>query len=250
MDISKEMLECKNQELALRLASAAVEDRPMLLEKLNALASLQRSYEKVCAQYEAMFVAESSFVEIEITDGALSENYLNLSKAVSAGLVKTDRPVRISFPGLQIETVTSDIKSNGYLRNRGIARRFFAAAGIRHNGRKIRFSKLGPDEYSIEAVSSAPNAPSGPAVQIGRVPPFQFSQCRIEAGEQIVYADDPSVTCTVYDDKHVLYNNEIYSLSALAQELRNTSAMLQGPRYFTYRGELLSELRKRLEGRD
>ncbi len=236
MDINKEMLEQKNQELALQLVSASVDERPDLLDKLNMLSSIQRTYETICAKFESMFPVNPVSVDIEVTDGALSENYFNLKKALSAGMVDAGRSIRISFPGLQLEDCIDYVKDNGFLHNRSIARRFYEAADIRNNGRKIRFTRVAPGEYIIEAVLHA-----------SRRPPFQFSLCHIGVGETIAYVDNPSITCTVYDDRHVLYQNQIFSLSTLAQKLRDTTVALQGPLFFTYRGEVLDELRKRLE---
>ena len=246
MDINKEMFRQKTEELAHQLSIVDIDERTVLLEKLTALSSIEHSYDQLCEQFWNLFTVTSS-VEIEITDGAISENYLNLRKALSMGLVTVERPILISFPGLDLPASRSDIKSNGYLRNRSIARRFFELTNIRQTNRMVRFSKIGADEYTLELTSSLPDSSSGAGADAGRLSPFQFSYCHIDIGESIAYVDDPSIVCTVYDDKRVIYNGTVYSLSALARKLRNTSSELQGPRYFTYHGELLCDLRKRLE---
>ena len=76
---------------------------------------------------------------------------------------------------------------------------------------------------------------------------FAFSKCHINIGEEIVFIDDPNIKCTVCDDNHVLYQDKIYSLSALAQELLGSKHRPQGPVYFTYKGEILDDLRKKIE---
>ena len=50
-----------------------------------------------------------------------------------------------------------------------------------------------------------------------RQSPFRFSMCGIQPGEQIEYADNNEIKCTVIDDRTVDYCGKQYSLSALAQ---------------------------------
>lgn len=250
MDVSRELFEMKNRELAQQVAEASLEDRPALLEKLNALSALQRGYERTCAQFEALFSTPQPYIDIDVTDGAISESYLNLREAVSAGLVIKGRNIRLSFPGLSLEAVTSDIKRSGYLHSRTAARRFYELTNLRQIGRTIRFTRVGPDEYTLEALYYRPTSDERPQSDGGRLPNFRFSMCNIQAGETIAFIEDPSITCVVYDDRRVLYNGRPYYLSALAQELRGRTCSQHGPHYFSYRGEPLNDIRGRMEGRD
>lgn len=79
-----------------------------------------------------------------------------------------------------------------------------------------------------------------------RMTNFSFSKCRIPAGETVVYCDDSEVVATVIDDKHVKYNGEIYSLTALAKKLTGITYSIAGPKYFKYKGEWLNDIRHRL----
>lgn len=75
---------------------------------------------------------------------------------------------------------------------------------------------------------------------------FRFSMCGLTEGETIEFCYDPSITCTVYDDTHVLFENEVYSLTALAKKLTNNeNGNIAGPRYFKYKGEWLNTLRQK-----
>lgn len=74
-----------------------------------------------------------------------------------------------------------------------------------------------------------------------RKPNFSFRKCGINPGSTIVYAEDPSITCTVVDDRRVEYNEVTYYLSALATEISGREN-IPGPHYFTYNGELLSDI--------
>ena len=83
-----------------------------------------------------------------------------------------------------------------------------------------------------------------------RMSPFRFSMCNIAAGESIEFCcvgnEHSGETCTVYDDKHVKYNGEIWSLTALVKHLLDTKQSVAGPRYFKYKGEWLNDIRHRL----
>lgn len=83
-----------------------------------------------------------------------------------------------------------------------------------------------------------------------RLSPFAFSKCNIAVGEQIEFCcagnEHSGEICTVYDDKHVKYNGQIWSLSALAKYLNGRKTEVQGPRYFKYKGENLNDIRHRI----
>ena len=49
--------------------------------------------------------------------------------------------------------------------------------------------------------------------------PFRFSTCGIPVGSEIAFIENPSIKATVVDDRHIEYNGETTSVSALAQEL-------------------------------
>ena len=83
-----------------------------------------------------------------------------------------------------------------------------------------------------------------------RLAPFAFSKCNIQIGEEIEFFCSGNIhcgeQCTVVDDKHVEYNGETWSLTALAKHLTDTTASIAGPRYFKYKGEWLNDIRHRL----
>lgn len=85
------------------------------------------------------------------------------------------------------------------------------------------------------------------AIASERKSPFSFYRCGIKNGEQIVYIHDTNIICTVASDREILFNGKKTSLSALAKKLLNRNASVQGTLHFTYNGEILSALRKRLE---
>ncbi len=77
--------------------------------------------------------------------------------------------------------------------------------------------------------------------------PFRFSECNIPVGSKITFIDDERIKPLVVDDRHVEWDGETTSLSALAQKLNVFDHAVQGPLWFTYNGEKLTDIRDRLE---
>ena len=77
--------------------------------------------------------------------------------------------------------------------------------------------------------------------------PFRFGDCGIASGSEIQFIEDPNITAVVVDDRHIEYDGETTSLSALAMKLKGFTHQTQGPLWFQYRGERLADLRRRIE---
>lgn len=90
------------------------------------------------------------------------------------------------------------------------------------------------DEKVAEAVSK-------------RRPPFKFSMVGIDAGEEVVFTKDKTIVAIVVDDRHIEYGGQTMTLSALAESLFADGISRQGPAYFTYKGEILSDMRDKAE---
>ena len=101
------------------------------------------------------------------------------------------------------------------------------------------------DEQAAQEISEAHHE---------RLSAFAFSKCNIPVGAEIEFScrgnQNSGTVCTVADDKHVQYNGEIWSLTGLAKHLLGTHGSIPGPKYFKYQGEWLTDIRRRLEGRD
>ena len=86
-----------------------------------------------------------------------------------------------------------------------------------------------------------------------RLAPFTFSLCNIPMGAELeLWASantNTGVVCTVVDDKHVKYEDEVYSLTALVQKVLDINYNVAGPRYFKYNGEWLNVIRQNVENR-
>lgn len=82
-------------------------------------------------------------------------------------------------------------------------------------------------------------------------PPFKFHMVGLQVGDTVVF-DELQRPVTVATDDKVEYQGRLWSLSAFTREFlpekkQNTSGAYQGPKYFSYEGKTLSELRKMKE---
>lgn len=82
-------------------------------------------------------------------------------------------------------------------------------------------------------------------------PPFKFHMIGLNVGDMIVF-DPLQMPVRIASDDKIEYDGRLYSLSAftanfLPEEKQNTSGAYQGPKYFSYNGKVLSELRKEKE---
>lgn len=110
------------------------------------------------------------------------------------------------------------------------------------SGTEDRLRKLDPTGHEVlDEVTAAE------IKETTRRGPFTFSACRIPIGAKISYVNDPSIIAAVVDDKHVEYEGETLSLTALAKKLLDTNHAIQGPLYFQYNGEILTDRRLRIE---
>lgn len=75
---------------------------------------------------------------------------------------------------------------------------------------------------------------------------FSFIKCGIDIGSTLHYINDPSITCTVVSERKVEYDNKEMYLTGVAKILLGKRVGICGPRFFTYNGERLDEIRRRL----
>lgn len=116
-----------------------------------------------------------------------------------------------------------------------------AIAGI--HGFEDRLRKWKPTKKQIAEQQTADEIKNEKAAS------FRFSMCGINPGDTIEWVRDPSLVIEVIDDKHVKYNGETYSLSRLAKDLigKGSDIHVAGPRYFSFKGKMLNDLRKDLQ---
>ena len=87
-----------------------------------------------------------------------------------------------------------------------------------------------------------PNTPPQPTKPVvPHRPRFKFSMVNIPIGAELVFVPT-GYKVKVASDDQVEYEGRIYKLSP-----RNTSGAYQGPKFFTFKGEILDDIRKRIE---
>ena len=82
-------------------------------------------------------------------------------------------------------------------------------------------------------------------------PRFKFSMVNIPIGATITFIPT-GVEVRVADEDHMEYEGRIYKLSPfvgtfMPDDKRNTSGAYQGSKYFAYKGEILDDLRTKIE---
>lgn len=81
--------------------------------------------------------------------------------------------------------------------------------------------------------------------------PFNFKMVDIPSGATLQFAKNSEYTCTVVDNKKVIFRDEETTLSGAAviilQEMGHKTETAQGPLYWIFEGETLDERRRRLE---
>lgn len=110
------------------------------------------------------------------------------------------------------------------------------------SGTQDRLRRLTPEGHEVLDEEIAAEI-----VETVRRGPFRFSACNIPFGSEVVFIDDPNIKAIVVDDRHIEYNGETTSLSALAQKIKGFTHPVQGTLWFTYNGEILSDIRDKIE---
>ena len=79
--------------------------------------------------------------------------------------------------------------------------------------------------------------------ETARKGPFRFTEYGIPVGATIEFIENADIKATVIDDRHIEYNGETTSVSALAQKLKGFDHPVQGTLWFTYNGKRLTDIR-------
>lgn len=109
------------------------------------------------------------------------------------------------------------------------------------SGTESRLKRIKPEGHEVEDIKIAEEAEK--AYRRG---PFTFSSVGINPGEIISFVPDCSITATVVDDKHIRIGETVTSLSGAAKSILHKNA-LQGPKYWSYNGRILDDIRTEKE---
>ena len=124
---------------------------------------------------------------------------------------------------------------DAYLILEGIAR-------IHNCTDKLKKYKLTENEEQAEEIASEIETESQEKAEN-----FSFSKCDIPVGSTLQYIYDSTITCRVLNDRKVEFQNKEMYLTGVAKILLGKRVGICGPRYFTYNGERLDEIRHRLK---
>ena len=109
------------------------------------------------------------------------------------------------------------------------------------SGTESRLKRIKPEGHEVEDIKMAEEAEK--AYRRG---PFTFSSVGIDPGEIISFVPDLSITATVVDDKHIRIGETVTSLSGAAKSILHKNA-LQGPKFWSYKGRILDDIRTEKE---
>lgn len=109
------------------------------------------------------------------------------------------------------------------------------------SGTESRLKRMKPEGHEVEDIKKAEEAEKD-----YRRGPFTFSSIGVNPSEEIVFVSDPSIIATVVDDKHIRIGDTITTLSGAAKSILHKNA-LQGPKYWTYKGKVLDDIRSEKE---
>lgn len=127
-------------------------------------------------------------------------------------------------------------------------REFFT---IDPNRVKAAIELVALEEVTPQLQTSLNNEDDEALLKNERRSPLRFSLIDISKGNILKFARDENITCQVVDDKHILFENQVTSLSAAASQLLKRigwrSTQVQGPLFWMYEDETLSERRDRIE---
>ena len=115
------------------------------------------------------------------------------------------------------------------------------------HGYTDRLELVAPDAKEVETEETAEDIKEA---RKERLTTFTFALCGIAPGSEIEFCcrNNPysGAICKVIDDRNIEYENESWSLTALAKHFTGSCSNIAGTRYFKYRGEWLHKLRERL----
>jgi hypothetical protein len=104
------------------------------------------------------------------------------------------------------------------------------------------------------AKKTKPKKQAKPKAKVDRRPPFKFSMIGLKPGDELTF-DSTGVKVKVTSDNTIDYQGKEFTLNRfvleyLPEEKRIPAGTYQGPKYFTYNGKNLWQLRLEKEGKN
>lgn len=121
-----------------------------------------------------------------------------------------------------------------------------AIAEIHNRTDKLKKWELSQEEIRAEEIAEEVNLEKQ-----ARGVNFTFSDYKIPVGAVLVHIDNPSITCTVADDRRIEYNGETMYITPFAKMISGKGYITKGPKYlvehFKYGDELLKDICDKIE---
>lgn len=73
-------------------------------------------------------------------------------------------------------------------------------------------------------------------------PPINFIEMGLQIGDILIYADDETITVEIVDEKKVLFNNEVTSLTKATKTIKNLDYAVQPTRHWFHNGKNLRDI--------
>lgn len=106
------------------------------------------------------------------------------------------------------------------------------------------------DEDLREESIAAEVAEEADYLKASKHPIWTFKSWQIPSGALLEFVDDPSIVCTVVDDRKVEYKGDIMFMTPFAKLISGKQYLSNGPGYvaqhFKYNGEIIEDIEKRL----
>ena len=141
---------------------------------------------------------------------------------------------------LQIDSLNPELRAYEEFDGKKRKREFYAlTAAEAYNllrciaeisGTTDRLKLMQPEGHEVRDEEEAE------AVREKRREAFKFSVVDLKPGDTVCFIEDPSITATVVDDRHIEYEGQVTSLSRLAQDLKGFDHPVQGTLWFSAEG--------------
>lgn len=123
-----------------------------------------------------------------------------------------------------------------------------AIAEIHNCTDKLKKWELTPEDIRAEEIAEEVDLEKQ-----ARGATFTFTDYQIPVGSVLECIDNPSINCTVADERRIKYDGEIMYITPFAKIVSGKNYITQGPRYlmehFRYNGEALKDYCDRIAGK-
>lgn len=79
-------------------------------------------------------------------------------------------------------------------------------------------------------------------IHSSRRPPLNYFEMEMKKGDTLVFVKDPSVIVTIVDEKKVMFQGEVYSLTGVTKKLLNITHAVQPTGYWLFDGRNLRDI--------